>query len=259
MNHAPATLSLCRLAFLMFVAWTVHGQRGLADEGMSATAILDKAMNALGGEEALAKLKAATWKAKGKIRYGEDYHDFTSSALVQGLTQYRLEMASEFKDIKVNAVEVLYGDAGYRNIGAVAKELDAEGIANLKRDVYLLVVPMTLVPLKSKNFKLEVLPMETVGDRPVVGIKATAPDGKDFRLYFDKTSGLPVKLVANIVSPMEGEFTHVTLYANYKDFGGVKKATKITVNRDGAKFMEQEITDFKVVDKLDKSAFIKPD
>jgi len=112
--HPPRLLLITIIVVLACVP------SGWADDATSTKVILDKAIKALGGEEALTKVNAASWQAKGKIRFGEDYHDFTSTSVVQGLDQYRQEMASAFRDIKVKGVEVLYGDAGYRNIGAVA-------------------------------------------------------------------------------------------------------------------------------------------
>jgi hypothetical protein len=228
-----------------------------ADEQPGTGAVLDKAIQALGGQDKLSKVKAATWNARGKITIDGKEHPFTADFALQGLHQYREEYATELLDRKAKEVAVLYGDKGYRNIADLSSDLDAQGIADLKRTIYLVIIPATIVPLKDKSYKLETLAEEKVGDRPAAVIKVTPPDGKDFRLYFDKESGLPVKLVARIVAVGGGEFTHETTYAGYKDFGGIKKATKITTKRDGAKFMEQEITDFQVVNRLDENAFLK--
>ena len=40
-------------------------------------------------------------------------------------------------------------------------------------------------------------------------------------------------------------------FGDYKDFGGIKKATKIEVKRDGETFQKMEVTEFKVLDKVD--------
>ena len=136
--------------------------------------------------------------------------------------------------------------------------MDDDGIANEKRMIYLTVIPGTLVPLKVKDFKIEPAAEEKVGDKPAVGIKVTAPDGKDFKLYFDKESGLPVKLVAKVIGFQGDEFTMETTYASYKDFDGIKKATKVESKRDGEKFIAQEISEFKVLDKAPDETFAEP-
>ena len=35
--------------------------------------------------------------------------------------------------------------------------------------------------------------------KPAAALKVTGPDGKDFTLYFDKESGLPVRMVAKVI------------------------------------------------------------
>src|SRR5438105_3864101 len=82
-----------------------------------------------------------------------------------------------------------------------------------ERNLYLRVVPMTLVPLKGKGFKIQTAAAEKVGGKPALGLKVTGPDGKDFTLYFDKESGLPVKEVAKVTF-MGNEFTQETTFTD---------------------------------------------
>ncbi len=90
-------------------------------------------------------------------------------------------------------------------------------------------------------------------------LKGTGPDGKDFQMYFDKTSGLPVKQVATVVGFDGNEFVQQTTYENYKEFDGIKRATKIATMRDGQKFMEQEISAFTLLGKVDPKTFAEPE
>jgi hypothetical protein len=234
------------------------GGTARAEDDKDAKAILDKAIQALGGEEKLGAVKAATWKAKGKISFGGNDSDFTSETTVQGLDQLRQEFEGEFGGNKVKGVTVLNGDKGWRQFGDNSMELDKDGVANTKRTVYLQMIPVTLLPLKGKDFKVEPAGEEKVGGQPAAVLKVTGPDGKDFKLYFDKKSGLPVKQVAKVAGFMGGEFTQETTYANYKDFGGIKKATKLEAKRDGERFMQQEVTEFKPVPKVDPKTFAEP-
>ena len=39
---------------------------------------------------------------------------------------------------------------------------------------------------------------------------------------------------------------------------GIKKATKLVAKRDGEKFQELQITEFKVLDKIDPKIFAEP-
>jgi hypothetical protein len=156
-------------------------------------------------------------------------------------------------------VVVVNGDKGWRKFGDNKMDLDGDALANEKRQVYLQVVPSLLVPLKGKGFKLESASEEKVGDKPAAVIKVTGPEGKDFTLYFDKESGLPVKLVAKVIGFGGEEFTQETTYKDYKDFDGIKKATKANSKRDGEDFVKSEVTEFKVLDKVDAKTFSEPE
>ena len=138
-------------------------------------------------------------------------------------------------------------------------ELDKDGVANEKRTLYLQVVPATLLPLKGKGFKVEAAKEEKVGGKPAAALKVTGPEGKDFKLYLDKESCLPVKLVVKVRGFMGEDFTQETTFGGYKDFGGFKKATKVESKRDGEKFLTQEVTEFKALDKVDPKTFAPPE
>lgn len=216
--------------------------------------ILDKAANALGGEEKLGKVDAFSYKGKGTVNFNGNENEFDTQITIKGLDHYRREFGND----QFNAVVVLADTKGWRKFGDNANELDDSGIANEKRNVYLQVIPITLVPLKGKGFKVETAAEQKVGDKPAAALKVTGPDSKEFTIYFDKESGLPVKMVAPNVAFRDQEYTQETTFADYKDFGGIKKATKVEVKRDGETFQKMEITEFKVLDKVDPETFTEP-
>jgi hypothetical protein len=228
-----------------------------ADE-VDTKAVLDKGIKALGGEEKLGKAGSYTVKAKGTITFGGNDNEIKTQATVEGLDHYRAEFEGQFNGDTIKGVTIVNGNKGWRKVGDNKDELDADAIANEKRTIYLAVLPATLVPLKGKDYKLEPAGEEKVDDKPAVAIKVTGPDGKDFKLYFDKESGLPVKLVAKVIGFQGDEFTQETTYSSYKDFDGAKKATKISAKRDGEKFIEQEVIDFKLIDKAPAETFSEP-
>ena len=223
-----------------------------------ATAILDKGIKALGGDEKLSKITAATWKAKGKMTFGGNDSDISSTATVQGLDHLRQEFDGEFGGNKVHGVTIVAGDKGWRKFGDMGGELPKDQLTNQKRAIYMQVIPITLVPLKGKDFKIETAGEEKVDGKQAVGLKVTGPDKKDFTLYFDKDSGLPVKMTAKVMGFGGQESTQETTFGGYKEMGGIKKATKLETKRNGEKFQELEITEFKVLDKVDPKQFEEP-
>jgi len=227
-----------------------------ADDGAKAT--IEKGIKSLGGEAKLSKGKAIAWKTKGKLNFGGNESSFTSKSTMVGLDRFRGEFEGEFGGNMVKGVTVLDHDKGWRKFGDMSMDLDEGGLANEKRTIYLQVVAITLLPLKGKDFQVEAAGEEKVGDAEAVGVKVTPPDGKEFKLYFDKTTGLPLKLVAKVVGFMGDEFTQETTYDDYKDFAGIKKATKIVSKRDGEQFLEAEISDFELLEKVDDEWFVEP-
>lgn len=77
-----------------FVCLSLGSSR--ADE-KEATAILDKAIKALGGEEKLSKIKAYSLKAKGVLTINGNDSDFTATSTHEGLDHFRSEFEIEVR------------------------------------------------------------------------------------------------------------------------------------------------------------------
>ena len=97
-----------------------------------------------------------------------------------------------------------------------------------------------------------------MGDVEVLGIKVTGKDQRDVTLFLDKKTGLLLKLETMVKNMGGEEEKEERLYADYKDHDGIKHADKITTNRAGKKFVEQEATDVKFSEKLEDNLFAKP-
>jgi outer membrane lipoprotein-sorting protein len=234
------------------------GTFGRAADATDTNAILNKAIKALGGEEKLSKIKAASWKTKGTITFGGNDNEVATESTLQRPDHCRREFEGDFGGNKLKGVFILAGDKGWRKFGDNLTELDKNGVANEKQTVYLTVIPIIVLPLKSKDFKIAAAPEENVDGKPAVGIKATAPDGKDFTIYFDKDTGLPARIVAKVAGFMGDEYTQETTFGDYREMAGIKKATKIQVKRDGEKFQDFQVTEFKILDKVDPKLFTEP-
>ena len=178
--------------------------------------------------------------------------------VVKGLDRFRRDFGNESHQ----GFLLLDGEKGERRFSQVDDEgrrtdpLDAAAIANERRNVYLQVIPITLMPLKGNGFRCKVVSEEKVGNKSASIMKVTGLDGKEFTLFFDNKSGEPVKQVATVIDSQGQEYIAETTFAEYKDFGGIRKATKLRLKRDGKKFQNMEIFDFKVLDKLDLESFL---
>ncbi len=221
-------------------------------------AVLDKAVKALGGEEKLAAVKATETKGKGTISIGGNESKMTMHSVVQGTDHVRMRFEATFGDMPIKGVVVLAGDKGWRMFNDQNMEMDKDAIANEKRGLLLQVAPFTILPLRAKGFKLEKAGEDKVNGKAAVGIKVTPPEGKDFTIYFDKDSGLPVRTVAKVAGFMGDEVTQETTYTDFKDVAGIKRPMKNQVKRDGEKFIDSELIEFKVLDKVDPKTFDEP-
>jgi hypothetical protein len=243
------------------VAVLVFAQSGpsRAADVKDAKAILDKAVKALGGEQKLSNIKAMSYKFKGTISFGGNDNPFTGHTVIQDLNHFRQEFAGDFGGNQVKGVTVVAGDKGWRKFGDDKTDLDKEGLANEKQRVYLTLIPISIEPLEGKHFKVEAIGEEKVDGKSAVGIKGTGPDGKEFRLYFDKQTGLPVRLTAKVIGFMGEEYTQDTTFTDYKEIEGIKKAMKSESKRDGEKFLTAELTEFKILNNVNPKTFAEPE
>ena len=220
--------------------------------------VLDKAIKALGGEEKLKKAEITSSKVKATIKFGDNESEMTLHSTGQGLDHYRVEIEGKFGENEFKAVTVVNGNKGWRVFGE-KQDMDDDAVSNEKRRLYIDAAATRVLPLKQKGFKVESAGEEKVGDKPAAVIKVTGPDGKDFKLYLDKESGLPVKMVATMIGFQGEEFEQETTFKDYKDIDGIKVATKHESKRDGQDFVKAEITEFKILDKVDAKTFAEPD
>src|SRR5436190_5453505 len=89
--------------FSLILAFSCLAAISMADD---SAAVIDKAIKAMGGEEALGKAKAATWKTKGTITFNGTDNEVTSTFTIQGLDHFRQEFDGEFGGNKVKGITV---------------------------------------------------------------------------------------------------------------------------------------------------------
>ena len=261
------TFADCRIARLQLVvvfASLVIGIVPLASAAEGADAIINKGIKALGGEARLAKARATTSKIKGTFISGENASEFKVEQTTDGLDRMRSMFEGDFGGHKFTATTVIDGDKGWRKEGEMeVMVLEGEQLADEKWGHFSQTIALTLVPLKGKSlaFKTEAVGDEKVGEKPAAGVKVTGPHDKDFTIYFDKETGLPVKIVAVLPDPksVSQEFTQETYFSDYKDYSGIKRAKKVEIKRDGQTFIKIELVDVQVLEKVDDKTFAKPE
>jgi hypothetical protein len=118
----------------------------------------------------------------------------------------------------------------------------------------------SLLPLTDNAFQLKPLGESKVDSRAAMGVLVSRDGHRDVKLFFDAKSGHLAKSEFNVKSPEQGfkEVRQEIFYEQYEEVNGVRLPRKVTLKRDGEKFVEATISNLKTAEKLDDSMFDKP-
>lgn len=224
----------------------------------AARAVLDKALKAHGGEDTLAKLPASTVAMKGKIHTMGLVVDFTGEVMSFGPEHVKLDLQIEVGGQQLQIVNVVAGKNGWSRVANETKEMSKEELEEGLEQAHS-SWSATLAPLKrDKRFTLTLIGEIEIDKKPAVGIKVGFKGRRDIDFYFDKTTGLLVKTEGRAKDEAGQEVHEEAFFSNYKDVQGTKQPMKIVVKRDGKVFLEAEMTNVTLAEKLEPAVFAKP-
>jgi len=250
-NRWGAALAVC----LVLMA----GRSARADDQADMKKLLAQAIKAAGGEEKLGKYRAATMKFKGKAYVTGTEIPFTAEWSLQYPNQHKMTVNADVGGMTFTQVTVINKEKGWIKEGGDTRALDKDALKEKKEQLYVLSV-IALVPLKDKSFKLAPVGEVKIGDKDAVGMKVACKGHRDVNLYFDKKSNQLIKTETTVKEmDTDKEVTEETTYSNFKKVDGITYATKLKIKRDGKKYATvDEVTDYKLEEKLDDSEFAKP-
>ncbi|MDX2039159.1 MAG: hypothetical protein SFX72_21110 [Isosphaeraceae bacterium] len=225
----------------------------------AADAVVDKAIAALGGAEKLAKAANHRMTSKGSIVINGEKNSVSSKALYSGIDRMRADLELNVGGNLIDISMVLNKTTGRRRLNDNEMESEGAQLANDFRNLFLHQTATTLLPLREKGVELKALADEMVGGKPAAVIEVVAPESKKCRIAFDKESGLPVRLTAEVMGFQGETIEQEVEFADYKESGGVKKAMKVTTKRGGEPFIESEVLTFDPVERVDDEEFSKLD
>jgi hypothetical protein len=246
--HVRKCMGLLLAGLVVFVG----SGRARPGEKDDARSVVDQAIKAAGGADNLAKQATTTWTETGKYYGMGDGVPFTGKYAMAGPDRFRMEIENFF-------TLIYNGEKGWIKAGGDTKEMTPEEHATQKHDHQAGWIAH-LVPLKDKAFTLTALGESKVDNNPAVAVKVTRKGYPEVKLYFDKKTHLLVKSTWRTKAP-EMQYKEVDAemyYSNYKEVQGAKVPMKLVMKRDGKVFVEAEVQDMKVVDKLDSSLFDRP-
>ena len=245
----PRTVAPLLAAALLFGPAAGHAQ--------DARAVLTRAVEAHGGEAALAKYRAGKSRGKGTL-HGPG-----------GAVPFTLESVFQLPD---KAKDVLELDQGGRKVRQVAVVNGAtvtitedgrdvplpEAMKQNLKEVPHIVKATRLVPLlKEKEYELTALPEIKVDGRPAAGVRVSAKGHKDLSLYFDKETGLLAKMEHKGVDARGREYLEERVVGDYRKADGLPSPRRLVISRDGRKVLEVEAQETKYFEKLDDREFAR--
>jgi hypothetical protein len=226
-------------------------------------AIVQKAIEAMGGEQKLAAHK--TTLAKGTCTFYGNGRGINCTGEWSEQLPDKLK-ASYVMDVggrKMTRVEIITKDAGWTFMGGRMRAASSDHLAEVHQGLEALYASTLLFPLKEPAYQLTDAGASTIDGRPAVGVKVVRKgQGKgqsEFALYFDKEQGYLVDLQIRVKGIDGREVEQDTVYSGYRDFDGVRSFSKSVTKREGKIFLETEITEFKAPEQLPPHTFDKPE
>jgi hypothetical protein len=230
-----------------------------ADDQADAKALLDRAIKAAGGREALARYPAFRMKVKGTLHEADGDHAFTGEWFYQGADQARTVTVSETNGVKTREVHVVNGNKGWtKEDDNPTEEMDKDALAAEQAELYLNQVT-NLVPLEDREFHLKPLGEAKVGKHEAVGLVVSRKGHADVQLFFARKDGLLLKCATTARDADKGkEVPQEVVFEDYKEVQGTQQAMKFLWTVDGKPSAEFEVLELKMTEKLDEDLFAKP-
>lgn len=224
-----------------------------ADDRATALAVIDRAIQAHGGADALARSANSTRSGKGTIVVEGKELAVTTEVVLSLPDKERVTVVVE-KQLPITIV--LNNDKGWKLTGGAAADLSKDSVEDLRGEANIWWLT-TLIPLKKAPFALSPLPEIKVNGKPAVGVKDVSKGQPDAKLYFDKATGLLVKIERR-AKEAGLEVYKEYFYSDHREFDGVKVPLREVHHVNGRKAFDVTLTAFKVLSKPDESAFGKP-
>ena len=234
---------------------------GAAAADDKATAVVKKAIEAHGGADNLNKYKAGKFAMKGELSVMGMDLEFTGSLAYALPDKYRLQITTEVMGQKLDINQVVRGEKVKSTITVGGMTVPSPGgdaeQDELKTAMAMQEAEQLTTLLDEKRFTIKSTDEADVnGKKAAVIVVQPKAIKKEFKMYFDKESGLLVKTFHRGHGPGDGaEVDEESFHQDYKKVNGVQVPTKLVVNHDGKKFMTVNISDYELLTKLDDKEF----
>jgi hypothetical protein len=234
---------------------------GVATADEKVEAVVKKGIEAHGGADALNKYKAARSKMKGDMSVMGMEFEFTGTMAYSMPDRYKVEIDAEIMGMKLHVTQIVRGESVKNTVMVGGMTIPVNGDAEkeeLKLALAIQEAGQLTTLLDAKKFTVKAGDDEDVnGKKASVLLVTPAVVKKEVKLFFDKTSGLLVKTAHKGKGAGEGaeEVLEEAYHSEYKKIKGLQVSTKMSVTHDGKKFMNIEVSDIEVSEKIDDKEF----
>lgn len=243
------------VSLAMVVVATTGGAQAQDD---AARTLVERAIVAHGGAEAMGRVRADKVKFKGNLILRGHSTPFVAETTIQLPSKYKHVIETGSGAEKHTLIYVINGDKLYVTLDGRAVQTEAVQLAEIRSGLELERAKRLLPLLEDKSYQLAVAEEIKVNERPAVGVRVSGRGRKEMRLFFDKEYGLLVRAENRIDEGKGKEVRQHFFFGDYKEMGGYKRPTKVRAYRDGRQIMDAELLDAKVLDKVDETEFAKP-
>ncbi len=242
------------------MALLLGGAAPASAQADAARAIIERAVQAHGGEERLAQNRAEKVRLRGTLYVPRGAYAFDAEVTAQLPGQMKTSLEIRDRDGRTQTLVNLV-NAGRLSIfvnGRRETKIDPAAqqdmLAKLELQSAYRLVPL----LRDRSFSLAPLGEIKVNERPTLGVRVTARGKPELRLYFDKELGLLVKTESFLDDGAGKQVREENYLGDYKDVNGCKRFFKIAAYKEGKKVMDAEVIDVKYFERIDNGEFTRP-
>jgi hypothetical protein len=249
--------------FILFLSFLSLTAAVPADEpSPQVRALLEKALKAHGGWDAMQKLCTATWHGRG-LAYRKNSANasaFYGEWNAELPAKYRYKY--DFKGLQGNLsiITTVNGDKAWRSFGDSrgSEDLTDKRLKEEQEELHSLYLSR-LVPLLSGEYQISKMPIGKRDGRYILGLKVEKPGFRTNRLYFDRQLGLLTYMERSVLDfEVNKEVIQETRFEAFQPMGGARLPQTITVKRDGKLFLELEMSKVELKSGFDDKLFTKP-
>jgi hypothetical protein len=247
-SHPPEGINMVLMALLLIA---------VPAQDAAALEIINKAIAAHGGLEALSKTRADKVKLKGTIQMQGKPLPFIAETSVMLPDRLRNQVRINPGAQEVVLTQLLHGEKMGMFINNMPQKL-TENLANELRETLIMNQVMRLVPLiKDPELKPTFAGAGVVNGRSSRIVRVAPLGRREIKLWFDQETGLLVK-TEHPVGTGDKPVWQEEYYGNFREMGVFRRPAKMTTVRAGQKIMEAELVEVRYLDSIPENEFLAP-